>query len=180
MRRPQILVVGYNKDTCDEKAWRLAYEVGREVARRGAVLVTGGLGGVMEAASKGAFEAGGLTVSIIPQKDMREANPYSTVVVATGISHLRNFINVYSADGVIVVGGGAGTLTEVAAAYIEGKPVVALRGSGGVADEYAGRYLDQRKTVLIHAAETPSEAVELVLRLIAERSRSGEVNRPDT
>jgi uncharacterized protein (TIGR00725 family) len=179
MRRPQILVVGYNKDTCDEKAWRLAYEVGREVARRGAVLVTGGLGGVMEAASKGAFEAGGLTVSIIPQKDMREANPYSTVVVATGISHLRNFINVYSADGVIVVGGGAGTLTEVAAAYIEGKPVVALRGSGGVADEYAGRYLDQRKTVLIHAAETPSEAVELVLRLIAERSSSASVNRPD-
>jgi len=179
MRRPQILVVGYNKDTCDERVWRLAYEVGREVARRGAVLVTGGLGGVMEAASKGAFEAGGLTVSIIPQKDMREANPYSTVVVATGISHLRNFINVYSADGVIVVGGGAGTLTEVAAAYIEGKPVVALRGSGGVADEYAGRYLDQRKTVLIHAAETPSEAVELVLRLIAERSRSASVNRPD-
>jgi len=172
-------VVGYNKDTCDEKAWRLAYEVGREVARRGAVLVTGGLGGVMEAASKGAFEAGGLTVSIIPQKDMREANPYSTVVVATGISHLRNFINVYSADGVIVVGGGAGTLTEVAAAYIEGKPVVALKGSGGVADEYAGRYLDQRKTVLIHAAETPSEAVELVLRLIAERSSSASVNRPD-
>jgi conserved hypothetical protein, DprA/Smf-related, family 1 len=179
MRRPQILVVGYNKDTCDERVWRLAYEVGREVARRGAVLVTGGLGGVMEAASKGAFEAGGLTVSIIPQKDMREANPYSTVVVATGISHLRNFINVYSADGVIVVGGGAGTLTEVAAAYIEGKPVVALRGSGGVADEYAGRYLDQRKTVLIHAAETPSEAVELVLRLIAERSSSASVNRPD-
>jgi len=179
MRRPQILVVGYNKDTCDERAWRLAYEVGREVARRGAVLVTGGLGGVMEAASKGAFETGGLTVSIIPQKDVREANPYSTVVVATGISHLRNFINVYSADGVIVVGGGAGTLTEVAAAYIEGKPVVALRGSGGVADEYAGRYLDQRKTVLIHAAETPSEAVELVLRLIAERSSPASVNRPD-
>ncbi len=172
-------MVGYNKDTCDERAWRLAYEVGREVARRGAVLVTGGLGGVMEAASKGAFETGGLTVSIIPQKDVREANPYSTVVVATGISHLRNFINVYSADGVIVVGGGAGTLTEVAAAYIEGKPVVALRGSGGVADEYAGRYLDQRKTVLIHAAETPSEAVELVLRLIAERSSPASVNRPD-
>jgi hypothetical protein len=86
---------------------------------------------------------------------------------------MRNFINVYSADGVIVVGGGAGTLTEIAAAYIEGKPIVALRGSGGVADEYAGRYLDQRKTVLIHAADTPSEAVELVLRLITERASTG-------
>ncbi len=177
MRRPQILVIGYNKDTCDEKAWRLAYEVGREVARRGAILVTGGLGGVMEAASKGAFEAGGLTVSIIPQKDMREANPYSTVVVATGIGHLRNFVNVYSADGVIVVGGGAGTLSEIAAAYIEGKPIVALKGSGGVADEYAGRYLDQRRTVLIRSADTPSEAVELVLRLIAEKASSSIARR---
>jgi uncharacterized protein (TIGR00725 family) len=180
MRRVQILVIGYNKDACDERAWRLAYEVGREVAKRRAVLVTGGLGGVMEAASKGAFEEGGLTVSIIPQKDMREANPYSTVVVATGISHMRNFINVYSADGVIVVGGGAGTLTEIAAAYIEGKPVVALRGSGGVADEYAGRYLDQRKTVLIHAADTPSEAVELVLKLITERASTGATGKSGT
>jgi len=90
--------------------------------------------------------------------------------VATGIGHLRNFVNVYSADGVIVVGGGAGTLSEIAAAYIEGKPIVALKGSGGVADEYAGRYLDQRRTVLVHAAETPREAVDLVLRLISERS----------
>ncbi|MDJ0273699.1 MAG: TIGR00725 family protein [Aigarchaeota archaeon] len=170
MRRKQILVIGYNRDACDERAWRLAYEVGREVALRGAVLITGGLGGVMEAASKGAYEAGGITVSIIPQKDASQANPYSTVVVATGIGHLRNFVNVYSADGVIVVGGGAGTLSEIAAAYIEGKPIVALKGSGGVADEYAGRYLDQRRTVLVHAAETPREAVDLVLRLISERS----------
>jgi predicted Rossmann-fold nucleotide-binding protein len=130
MRRVQILVIGYNKDACDERAWRLAYEVGREVARKGAVLVTGGLGGVMEAASKGAFEEGGLT--------------------------------------------------EIAAAYIEGKPIVALRGSGGVADEYAGRYLDQRKTVLIHAADTPSEAVELVLRLITERASTSATGKSGT
>jgi hypothetical protein len=73
--------------------------------------------------------------------------------------------------------GCAGTLTEIAAAYIEGKPIVALRGSGGVADEYAGRYLDQRKTVLIHAEDTPSEAVELVLRLITERASTGTTGR---
>jgi uncharacterized protein (TIGR00725 family) len=93
---------------------------------------------------------------------------------------MRNFINVYSADGVIVVGGGAGTLTEIAAAYIEGKPIVALRGSGGVADEYAGRYLDQRKTVLIHAADTPSEVVELVLRLVTERASTSATGKSGT
>ncbi|MEN3047371.1 MAG: TIGR00725 family protein [Candidatus Caldarchaeales archaeon] len=172
-RRLQVLVVGYNRDTCTERAAELAYRVGREVARRGAVLVTGGLGGVMEAASRGASEAGGLVLGIIPQKETKEANPYCDVVVATGMGHLRNFLNVYSSDGVIVVGGGAGTLTEVAAAYIEGKPIVAVRGSGGVADELADKYLDERRTVLIRSASTPEEAVELLIGLIRERLSRG-------
>lgn len=165
-RRIQILVVGYNKDTCTRSAAELAYRVGREIALRGAVLVSGGLGGVMEAASRGASEAGGLVLGIIPQKDMKEANPYCNVVVATGMGHMRNFLNVYSSDGVIVVGGGAGTLSEVAAAYLEGKPIVALRESGGVADELAGKYLDERRTVQILSAATPEEAVELLMKRI--------------
>ncbi|MDW8041935.1 MAG: TIGR00725 family protein [Nitrososphaerota archaeon] len=169
----QVLVIGYNRDTCTERAAELAYRVGRAVATRGAVLVSGGLGGVMEAASKGAVEAGGLVLGIIPQKDMKEANPYCNVVVATGMGHLRNFLNVYSSDGVIVVGGGAGTLTELAAAYIEGKPIVAVMGSGGVADEFANRYLDERKSVMIRSAETPEEAVDLLMSLIREKPPQG-------
>ncbi|MCS7117559.1 MAG: TIGR00725 family protein [Thaumarchaeota archaeon] len=172
-RKLQVLVIGYNRDTCTERAAELAYRVGRAVATRGAVLVSGGLGGVMEAASKGAVEAGGLVLGIIPQKDMKEANPYCNVVVATGMGHLRNFLNVYSSDGVIVVGGGAGTLTELAAAYIEGKPIVAVMGSGGVADEFANRYLDERKSVMIRSAETPEEAVDLLMSLIREKPPQG-------
>jgi uncharacterized protein (TIGR00725 family) len=171
-RRLQILVVGYNEDSCTDKAWRLAYEVGAEVAARGCVLVTGGLGGVMEAAAKGAAESKGITLSIIPQKLIDMANPYSTVRVATGLSHMRNFVNVWSADGVIVVGGGAGTLIEVAAAYLEEKPVVAVLGSGGVADELAGKYLDERRKVLIDGASSPADAVEKLLQMITSRARS--------
>jgi uncharacterized protein (TIGR00725 family) len=79
---------------------------------------------------------------------------------------MRNFINVYSADGVIVVGGGAGTITEIAAAYIEGKPIVSLVGTGGAADEYAEKYIDDRRRVKIYAASSPPEAVDLLISLI--------------
>ncbi|MEM0382181.1 MAG: TIGR00725 family protein [Nitrososphaerota archaeon] len=164
----QILVVGYNEDSCTDIARALAYEVGAEIARRGCILVTGGLGGVMAAAARGARENGGITVSILPQKETSAANPYSTVKIATGLSHMRNMVNVWSSDGVIVVGGGAGTLIEVAVAYLEGKPIVAVSGSGGVADEYAGKYLDDRQRVLIHRAGSPREAVEKVIRLASE------------
>lgn len=163
----QILVVGYNEDSCTDVARELAYRVGAEIARRGCVLVTGGLGGVMSAAAKGAYENGGVTVAILPQKETSWANPYSVVKVATGLSHMRNMVNVWSADGVIVVGGGAGTLIEVAMAYLEEKPVVAVLGSGGVADEYAGRYLDERRKAVIHGASSPEEAVEKVIKLIS-------------
>lgn len=162
----QILVVGYNEDSCTDVARALAYEVGAEIARRGHVLLTGGLGGVMASAARGAYEHGGITVSILPQKDTSQANPYSMIKIATGLSHMRNMVNVWSADGVIVVGGGAGTLIEVAAAYLEGKPVVALVGSGGVADEYAGKYIDERRRAIIHSAQTPREAVEKLIQLI--------------
>ncbi|MCS7142626.1 MAG: TIGR00725 family protein [Aigarchaeota archaeon] len=164
-RRVQILVVGYNQEICTPEALRIAYEVGRAVARRGCILVTGGLGGVMEAASRGALEEGGMTVSIIPQKMLNVANPYSTVVVATGLGHMRNFVNVYSADGVIVVGGGAGTLSEVSEAYIEGKPIVCIEGSGGIADNLP-EFLDERRTVRIMRARAPDEAVSLILDML--------------
>jgi uncharacterized protein (TIGR00725 family) len=82
---------------------------------------------------------------------------------------MRNFVNVWSSDGVIVVGGGAGTLIEVAAAYLEEKPIVSIVGSGGVADELAGKYLDDRRKVLIHGEPSPRQAVERLLSLISPR-----------
>ncbi|MHC1586039.1 MAG: TIGR00725 family protein [Candidatus Hecatellaceae archaeon] len=168
-RKPQILVAGSSEEHCNEKECELAYQVGREIALRGAVLITGGLGGVMEASSKGAHEAGGLVVAILPQEDTYHANPYCDVVVATGIGWARNFATAYTADAVIIVGGGAGTAIEAMVAYFKEKPIIALKGSGGFADRFAGEYLDDRKLVKVIPAETPREAVELALKMLKGR-----------
>jgi uncharacterized protein (TIGR00725 family) len=115
-----------------------AEEVGRLVAEGGAILVCGGLGGVMEAACRGARSAGGLTLGILPGRDRREANRYVEVAVATGLGEARNALVVRSADAVVAVGGAYGTLSEIALALKGGTPVVGLGtwelARGGVAD----------------------------------------------
>ncbi|MDX1658936.1 MAG: TIGR00725 family protein [Nitriliruptorales bacterium] len=103
-----------------------ARAVGREVAGAGAVLVCGGLGGVMEAAASGAQEAGGLTVGLLPGGDREAANPYLSVVIPTGLGELRNGLIVRASDALIAVGGRYGTLSEVAFALKTGVPVVSL------------------------------------------------------
>ena len=103
-----------------------AAEVGALLARHGAVLVTGGLGGVMEAACRGACEAGGTTLGILPGSDRGAANPWVTVAVATGLGQLRNGLVVRAADAVIAIGGEYGTLSEIALALKAGKRVVGL------------------------------------------------------
>lgn len=167
-RRPQITVIGSNADHCSPKAYELAYRVGQEIARQGAVLLTGGLGGVMEAASKGATEAGGLAISVIPQDDLAAANPHSSVVIATGIGFARDFITAWSADAIIIVGGGVGTLIEAAAAYQKAKPLFAVMGSGGTADEWANRFLDHRQLVRIEGHADPHAIVAQALQRITE------------
>jgi uncharacterized protein (TIGR00725 family) len=103
-----------------------AAEVGRLIAERGAVLVCGGRGGAMEAACRGAKEAGGLTVGILPGSDRSEANPFVDVVLPTGLGEARNALVVGAADAVIAIGGGYGTLSEIALALKAGKRVIGL------------------------------------------------------
>ncbi len=104
-----------------------AEEAGRLIAKNGATLVCGGLGGVMEAASRGAKAAGGLTVGILPQNDATEANQYIDIPIATGIGIGRNVIIARTADALIAVGGEYGTLSEIAFALQMGKPVVGIK-----------------------------------------------------
>ena len=103
-----------------------AEAVGAELARRGAVLICGGLGGAMEAACRGARGAGGTTVGILPGMDREHANPYVDVAIPTGMGEMRNALVVRAADAVIAVGGGFGTLSEIALALKAGKPVVGI------------------------------------------------------
>ena len=107
----------------------LAREVGREVARKEAVLLCGGLGGVMAAAAQGAQEAGGVSLGILPEADRRRANPYLTYSLATNLGHARNVLIAHSADALIAVDGDYGTISEAAIALKLGKPVVALKAA---------------------------------------------------
>ena len=158
--------MGHNENGFTPIAAKLAYETGMEVAKSGAVLITGGLEGVMKAACHGAKDAGGLTVGIIPQNDSSFANEYCDIVIPSGMGLARDFLNALSADGVIMIGGGSGTLSETCAAYMYKKPIVALKNSGGMAEKYADQYLDHRKNVLIMGVSSPKEAVRVILEKI--------------
>jgi uncharacterized protein (TIGR00725 family) len=137
-----------------------AEDLGRELARRGAVVVCGGLGGVMEAVCRGARAQGGRTVGILPGDDRAAANPHVEVAVATGMGEGRNLLVVRTADAVVAVDGEFGTLSEIALALRLGKPVVGLdtweiRRPGLTADP-------------IVRVPTPAAAADLALRLAAQ------------
>ncbi len=166
MKKRQIVVIGHNDNGCTPEHERIAYDTGVEVAKSGSVLVTGGLGGVMRASCHGASDAGGITVGILPQDDPGFANEYCQIVIPSGMGLTRDFLNALSADGIIIIGGGSGTLSEVCAAYMHKKPMVAIRNTGGTADRYADSYVDHRQNVKIIGVSTPKEAVEKILELI--------------
>lgn len=124
MNRQIIGVIGGRR--VKKELLTVAEEVGRLVGENGLLLMCGGLEGVMEAASKGAKDAGGLTIGILPQETKEQANPYIDIPVATGFGIGRNIIIARSADVIIAVGGEYGTLSEIAFALQLGKPVIGI------------------------------------------------------
>jgi uncharacterized protein (TIGR00725 family) len=154
MSRPtQIAVIGAAEG--EAEALEAAEEVGRLLAEAGAVVICGGRGGVMEAASRGATKAGGVAIGVLPGSDPNEANDHVAHVVATGVGQARNLAVVGSGEAVIAVDGHWGTLSEIAFARKLGKPVVALRSW-----ELQHR-TDQELGIV--EAETPAEAVKAAL-----------------
>ena len=119
-----IAVIGGGQ--CSKEEAKIAEEVGRQLARQGAILVCGGLSGVMEAACKGASSEGGLTIGILPGENRQAANPYVQIPIVTGIGYARNITVVKSAQAVIAVGGSYGTLSEISHALQSGIPVIGL------------------------------------------------------
>lgn len=155
----------HENDVVSDHTMQLAMAVGRLVAQRGGVVVTGGRFGVMQAAFRGAKEAGGLSIGFLPSMDKKTANNYVDIVFPTGLGRARNILTARSCDALIMIGGSCGTLNELTIAYAEARPVVILKGSGGWADRigpvlYKGKYIDERETVEIEFADTPEEAVE--------------------
>jgi uncharacterized protein (TIGR00725 family) len=120
-----IAVIGQNK--CNKDLETLAESLGQEIARRGHVLVCGGMGGVMEAACRGAKKGGGVTIGILPGKDRAEGNRYIDFPIVTAMSHARNAIIVRTAEAVIAVGGRYGTLSEIGLAKAIDRPVYGLK-----------------------------------------------------
>ncbi|MGZ4430613.1 MAG: TIGR00725 family protein [Gaiellales bacterium] len=138
----------------------LAERVGQLLAKAGAVVVTGGLGGVMEAASRGASRAGGQVLAIVPGESRREATAYATLAVATGTGQARNLAIAATCDGLIAVGGEWGTLSEIGLARKLGRPVVALAG------------WDIRG---IERCSAPEDAVRRILELVGAHRPDGTV-----
>ena len=154
--RRQIGIIGAG--VCGSEARTLAETVGREVAKRGAILLCGGLGGVMEAAAYGAKQEGGITLGILPGTLREEANPWIDIAVVSGMGHARNALIAQSSDALIAVNGEYGTLSEIALGLKMGKPVVVLEPGWRVKG--------------VHRVESPKEAVELAFRLIEDGGKA--------
>jgi uncharacterized protein (TIGR00725 family) len=152
-----VAVIG--KGTPDDELTAVAEEVGRRLAEAGAVVVCGGLTGVMEGVARGASVAGGTVIGIVPGSSQEQANEYCTHVVATGVGHARNLAVVSSGDAVIAIGGEWGTLSEIGLAGVLSRPVVLLRGWR--LDHAAGMPSEVRY------AETAADAVALARSLAA-------------
>ncbi|HEY41539.1 MAG TPA: TIGR00725 family protein [Dehalococcoidia bacterium] len=152
-REKLIAVIGGSEPSAEEA--RLAEEVGRELARRGATLVCGGLSGVMEAACRGAASEGGLTIGILPGNSPDDANPYVRIAIVSGVGYARNIAVVKSARAVIAIGGSYGTLTEIAYALQSQIPVIGLKTWAIIRN---GQTDDS-----IIVAENPARAVEIAL-----------------
>jgi hypothetical protein len=151
-----IAVIG--SGDCSPQEARLAEDTGREIARHGAVLICGGLGGVMAAACKGATLAGGLTIGILPGDSRRSANPYVQIPIVTNLGEARNVIVVKTAQAVIAIGGGYGTLSEIGHALKNNIPVVGLNTWQ--------LFRDGIPEAAIITAKDPADAVHKAISLI--------------
>jgi hypothetical protein len=142
--------------SCSVEVEELAVKVGAGIARRGGVLICGGLGGVMEGAARGARREGGLVLGVLPGKNRKQGNRHLSVVLATGLGEARNVVIACACDALIAIDGGYGTLSEIGLALKMGRPVIGL----GTWRLVSGEGVE----VEVLTANTPEEAVELTFR----------------
>jgi len=162
-RMAQATVIG-DADAGAE-AYRAAEKIGAMLARHGIIVITGGRGGVMEAACRGARGAGGISIGILPGEEFGAANGYCSIVIPTGLGHSRNSLTILAGDFVIAIGGGAGTLSELCFAWIHEKPVLALTLYGGWSAQLADSALDHRRKDSVIGCHSVEEVEEKALAI---------------
>lgn len=163
-RRPMVGVIGAS--SVDSAVMNMAFDVGRNIAKKGWHLLTGGGNGVMSAACKGFLESRTIpqivSIGILPSDDSKFANPYLDIPIPTGMGWARNTLITRAANALIAIGGCSGTLSEIAFAWQMDRPIVALSSSGGWAEKLAGRAVDNRRDDIIQSAASADQAVLLI------------------
>ena len=174
MRKKQIGVIGSGTASVDSKIYKLAFEIGKELVDNNFRILCGGLGGVMEAVCKGAKTSSnfseGMTVGIVPSLDSDSVNSYVDISIASGISFARNQIIAASADAIVSISGGSGTLSEISFSWSLNKPIVALITSGGWSEKLANTQIDSTREDAIYSAQTPEEVIELLHTVFSSES----------
>lgn len=173
--RKIVAIIGDGTVGESHALYTLARDAGRCAVDAGLRVMTGGLRGVMEAACRGAHESklhhDGDTIGIMPGTETNDANAWVDIAIATGLQHTRNTI-VAQADAIVAVGGGAGTLVELAFAWIHARPIVAL-GSEGWSHALAGKSIDERRgEITVEKASSAKDAIDRVMRALARPTRT--------
>ena len=173
MRKLQIGVIG--DSACSEDEKRLAYDVGKFIALNNCILICGGRGGVMEGASKGTKDNNGLVVGILPQinEKLSDSNPYLDVAIPTNMGWTRNSFVAMASDGIIVIGGKSGTLSEIAFSWMYDKPIVSLDNPLIPSDRWGRKFanytLDDRRSDTIVGIADPEKAVTTLLSILKRK-----------
>ena len=175
MHKKIISIIGDSKIESNSKKYQFAYDIGKLLVDNGYRVQSGGLGGVMSAAFEGAHFSkkyvDGDTIAIIPSFDAQQANPYADIVIPTGIDIMRNTI-VVNTSAVIAVGGGAGTLSEIANAWALFKLIIGCVGVDGWSDKLAGQKIDTRNRYpdipddKVYAASSAAEVISLIEKYV--------------
>ena len=162
----QIGVIGSGLDI-NKEVWDIAYEIGYEIAKKDAILICGGKGGVMEAACKGCHDAGGVSVGILPSINKEEANPYVKIKIPTNLGENRNYIVVQSSDALICIAGAVGTRMEANYSLKLNKILVTIPITGGVSKEFSEKY-GNKKDYRVYIANNSKEAINIAFEKISE------------
>jgi len=174
MQKFNVAVVGNAKTIKKSEKSKIAFNVGKLLVDNGFSVITGGMGGVMKYASKGAKSSKkyryGKTIGILPNRDREDVNKYIDIPIYTGLGLVRNTILVTTADAIISIGGGSGTLNEISTAWQMNKLIISIK-SDGWSEALRGRSLDSRRDDSIFSADTPKEAIKVLKREVKSYSK---------